>query len=146
MTRDEFWEIEDFYGLYEVCSALGASTFDDIVFNDDLDREICEDIRNATEHDYWNTIAVSLYEPYENLDTEVEAFFHAGILDFRPLYREDLENYKHRVFAFADEVEYFEPDEEEEEEPVGPIYAGEDSLPVADRINFEALFSQEVVF
>lgn len=112
MTLQEFKDDVTTWGdLYSFCNDYGFYGYvDDLVFDDDLDENICDDMNDATHHMRWTEIRSWLNDISEGYD----CYRRNGGLDYVGLDDNDLEDIKDDIIENADEDFWDEEDDEDE--------------------------------
>lgn len=139
MTRDEFLEVYrdwNFDEIYEFAKENDVANWGDIVFSDDLDREICSEIREQTVHEYWNEIRDAL----NGIESGYDYYVHDGTLSYEPV---DEESFVEDIITDMDSYDLWdEPEEGEEDDDDEDEYEEEDTPdsdpePVIDEVQAE---------
>ena len=135
MTREWFEDnINDFDDLIGFCDENGCDVLEGLHPEDDFDQYVCDDIRNATGHDYWTEIRSELNRIYDEHGGDY--FFYNGEFDYVWISSDyDFEEYKGRVIDWAEYEDFFEPEFEEdddEEEPEEELTHEDDSFETPD--------------
>ena len=135
MTREWFEDnINNFDELIQFCYDNECDILDGLHPESDIDEYICDDIRGESRRSYWTDIRDELNRIYE--EQYGDYFFYRGTFDYVWISSDyDFEDYKARVIEWAEDVDFFEYDSEDEESEDGEFE--EDSAPADD--GFEAV-------
>lgn len=113
MTRREFDEIDCFYDLQEACEENRIDYMDNFMDQDSMDSQLCESIRDATNHLTWDEIRDNLScidgcgEGWYRKDSEWEYVYVDN----------DFDEVKDEVREIFEQLGLFEDDEDDEIEP-----------------------------
>lgn len=128
MTRDEFLEVYrdwNFDQIYEFAKENDVANWGDIVFSDDLDREICSEIREQTTHEYWNEIRDAL----NCIESGYDYYVHDGTLSYEPV---DEESFVEDIISDMDSYDLWDEPEEDNDEEDDEDEEEDDSEPEPD--------------
>ena len=114
MTRSQFLEESsawDWGELLSFCSDYELNACEDIVYSDNLDMYICDDIRSALSQDYWYEIRDAL----DGIDRDGCYYRREGTLEYY-IVDDDIDAYLDDVLDEMDENDLWENEEDDEEE------------------------------
>ncbi len=124
MTRDYFIEeVTTWSELLEFCGEEGCYTCEDIIYSDDLDELLCNDISEAIRHDTWTEIRDAL----DSIETGYDFYVIRGTFNYEGA-DDDFDYYKDEVLEWGDYNDKWDEPEDEEDAVFGePVEDCEES-------------------
>lgn len=107
MTRAEFEELDNWGDLWSFADEIGCCVFEDVVWGDQLDEYVQEEIRDYDGS--WQ----GLRDLLSSIDDGYSMYRREYSLEYTPI-DDEFDDFKDEIWEYAENNGYFEEDEEEE--------------------------------